>query len=133
MLMTGIALLGLAGCSIGADKEAPPTAGARGASEQVAVAVNALNRAVQARDWRTLCDRLFTRAARRRAGGADCVRLVRSSAGHLSGARVQLLAIELGHGSAQARVRSSAQGQAPLTDTITLRRSGGGYRIDSLR
>ena len=132
-LMAGIALLGLAGCSLGADSEPASTVPARGASGEVAAAVTALDRAVRAGDWRTVCDRLFTPSARQRAGGRDCARLVRSSAGTLRASRIELLAIELRPGRAEARVRSSASGQPPLTDTLTLRRSGGSYRIDSLR
>jgi hypothetical protein len=132
--LTGlIALLGFAGCSLGADEERGSTEPARGAPKEVAATVKALERAVRARDWRAICDDLFTPSARRRAGGRDCPRLVRSSAGELRSPRIQLLAIELRRGRAEARVRTRARGQAPLTDTITLRRARGGYLIEALR
>jgi hypothetical protein len=131
--MAGIALLTLSGCSLGADEEKGRTEPAKGAAMVVAATVKELARAVRASDWRTVCDRLFTPSARERAGGKDCVRLVRSSAGELSGARIEVLEIELNKRGAEARVRTRARGQAPLTDTISLRRVGGSYRVDSLR
>src|SRR4051794_9076900 len=132
-LMAGIALLSLSGCSLGADEEKGSTEPAHGAPKQVATAVQALESAIRDRDWGAICDDLFTPAARRRAGGRDCARLVRSSAGDLRRPTIELLAIDLKRGVALARVRTRARGQAPLTDTITLRRSDGRYRIDSLR
>jgi hypothetical protein len=127
------ALLALSGCSLGADDEKGKTEPANGAPKQVAATVRALERAVRAKDWRTVCERLFTPAARERAGGRDCVRLVRSSAGDLRRARIELVGIEVGKAGAEARVRTQARGQAPLTDTLTLKRAGGRYRIESLR
>ena len=132
-LTVALALLGLSGCSLGADQEKAKTEPARGAPGQVAATVEALDKAVRAGDWKAVCDRLFTPSARERAGGKDCARLVRSSAGSLSGARIQLLDIELDRGGARVRVRSRARGQPPLTDTLVLRRLAGRYRIDSLR
>jgi hypothetical protein len=132
-LMAGIALLGLSGCSLGADEEKGKTEPAQGAPKQVAATIGELDRAVRVKDWRTICDRLFTASARERAGGNDCIRLVRSSAGDLSGARIELIDIELTRGGAEARVRTRARGQATLTDTISLRRAGGRYRVESIR
>jgi len=132
-LTVGLVLLSLAGCSLGSDGEKTKTEAAKGAPSQVAATVQALDKAVRAGDWRTVCDRLFTTSARARAGGRDCPRLVRSSAGSLSGARIELVGIEVKKGGAEARVRSRARGQSALTDTLVLRRVGGRYRIDALR
>src|SRR3954464_10790289 len=132
-LTASVALLSVSGCSLGADDEKGKTEPASGAPKQVAGTVRALDRAVRNADWRTVCDRLFTPAARERAGGRDCVRLVNSSAGDLRGPRIELVGIEVSKTGAQARVRTQARGQAPLTDTLTLKRAGGGYRIESLR
>src|SRR4051794_17256594 len=120
-------LLALSGCSLGADGEKATTEPAGGAAKQVAATVSALDRAVRARDWGTVCDRLFTPSARERTGGKDCVRLLRSSAGDLRGARVQLVAVEVGKSGARARVRTQARGQRPLSETLTLKRAGGRY------
>jgi|SRR5215211_2049779 len=131
--MAGIALLGLPGCSIGPDEETGPTEPVHGAAKQVAATVRALEHALRDRDWSAVCDDLLTPGGRRRAGGPDCVRLVRSSAGDLRRPTIELLAIDFKGPVAQARVRTRARGQPPLTDRITLLRTGGRYRIDSLR
>src|SRR3954454_15445671 len=111
-LPASVALLSVSGCSLGADDEKGKTEPASGAPKQVAATVRALDRAVRAKDWRTVCERLFTPAARERAGGRDCVRLVRSSAGELRGARIELVGIEVGKAEAEARVRTQTRGQA---------------------
>src|SRR3954454_12068098 len=124
-LTASAALLALSGCSLGADDEKGKTEPAGGAPKQVAATVRALDRAVRKDDWRTVCNRLFTPAARERAGGRDCVKLVNSSAGDLRGARIELVGIEVSKTGAQARARTQARGQAPLTATLPLRRRAG--------
>ena len=128
-LIAIVAPLALAGCSLGGDEEPQPV---RGAPVQVAKSVQALNRAARARDFRSICDRLFTASARRRAGGSDCPRLLRSTAEELRGPRIQILGIRIRGERAEVRVRSRAVGQPPLVDTLQLRRERGEYRIDSL-
>jgi hypothetical protein len=122
-------LLALAGCDLGGDDEAPP---ARGAPREVAAVVRALESATRAHDWGRICSDLLTASARRRAGGRDCARLMRSSAGDLRRPRVQLVGIALREGGASVRVRTRASGQRPLTETLRLVRERGRYRIDAL-
>jgi hypothetical protein len=124
-----VALLALSGCSLGRDEEAKPV---RGAPRQVVATVGRLERATARHDWRTICDGLFTRAARRRAGGSDCARRLRSDAQDVRRPRIQLLAIRVSADRASVRVRSRAAGQPPFVDVIELRRVGRGYRIESL-
>jgi hypothetical protein len=124
-----LAPLALAGCSFGADKEARP---APAAANQIVASVRALERATQQRDYRTICDRLFTAAARRRAGGRDCVRLVSSTVHGLRRPSIRVLGIRLEKSRATVRVRSRAAGQPPLVDEIDLRRERGAYRIDGI-
>jgi hypothetical protein len=132
-LTASAAVLALSGCSLGGDEERGRTEPAKGTPKQVAATVEELDRAVRKRDWRTVCDRLFTSAARERAGGRDCPRLVGSSAGELRRTRIELLEITVRRDTAEARVRTRARGQSALTDTLTLKRVAGRYRIDSLR
>ncbi|MFN2616404.1 MAG: hypothetical protein ABR581_04680 [Thermoleophilaceae bacterium] len=124
-----VALLALSGCSLGRDEEPKPV---RGAPRQVVASVVRLQRAVNRRDWRTVCDGLFTPAARRRAGGAECARRLRSDAQDLRRPHIELVSIRVSGERAEVRVRSRAAGQPPLSDVIELRRSGRGYRIESL-
>ena len=123
------ALLGLAGCSLGDEEKPGP---ASGAARQVGEVVRELERAVARGDWQTVCEDVFTAAARRRAGGKDCPRLLRSDAAGLRGPRIETLAITVRKGGAEVRVRSRARGQPPLTDVIQLRRERGEYRVEAL-
>jgi hypothetical protein len=124
-----LALAGAAGCSLGGGDEPRPV---KGAAREIADVVQRLERAVASGDWRTVCEDLFTSRARRRAGGRDCPRLLRSDAAGLRSPRIRLLRIEIKGDRAAARVRSRARGQPPLTDLIELRREAGRYRVDSL-
>jgi hypothetical protein len=124
-----LALLALAGCSLG-DDERPRQA--TGAACEVEAAVERLERAVAAGEWAAICNELFTPDARRRAGSADCPRLLRSDVAGVRSPRIELVSIELERGRALARVRSRARGQPPLRETIELRRGGDGYRVESL-
>jgi hypothetical protein len=117
------------GCSLNGDEE-PRTA--RGAPNEVARVVHALEVATRRREWATICDELFTAAARRRAGGRDCARLLAESGKEVLRPRIELLEIELKEGGARARVRTRARGQRPLEDTLVLRRVRGDYRIEAL-
>jgi hypothetical protein len=125
------AAIALSGCSFGSDEETR-TEPARGAPKQIAETVEALERATRERDWRAICENLFTAGARRRAGGRDCPKLLRSSAGDVRRPRIELVSLELERGRARAKVRTRARGQRALTDTLGLRREGGRWRIESL-
>jgi hypothetical protein len=129
MLAGCVVLLALSGCSLGADREATPV---KGAPRQVVAIVGRLERASRSRDWRVVCARLFTPAARRRAGGADCPRRLASYAQGLRRPRIRVLSIEVSADRASVRVRSTAARQPPLDDRLELRRVAGDYRIDAL-
>jgi hypothetical protein len=128
-LMGSMAALALSGCSLGEEDEPKPI---RGAPRQVVEAVQELDRAIRARDFDRICTRLFTAAARRRAGGRDCARLLRSTARGLRRPAVTVVGIELSGDRAEVRVSSRARGQPPLEDVIELVRRGRGYRIEAL-
>ena len=130
MAAAALALVALGGCSSGGDDEPKP---ARGATRQVAATVDALERAVRAGDWESVCNRLFSASARRRAGGEDCPRLLRSTARDVELPRISIAAIRVSGDRAEVRVRSRAAGQPLLPDTLRLVREGGGFRVDSLR
>ena len=121
--------LASAGCSLGGDEEPKP---ATGATREIGAVISALERASGTHDFRTICEDLFTAAARRRAGGRDCRRLLRESAGDVRAPRIEVLGIEIKGQEAHVRVRTRAAGQRPLADVIELRREGGEYRIESL-
>ena len=104
-----------------------------GSGKQVAEVVTHLERATRRRQFEVVCDQLFTRAARTRAGGGNCVRLLRSTAKDVHRPRIRLLGVRIIGKRAEARVRTLAQGQAAVEETIDLQREGGRYRIAALR
>lgn len=123
------ALAGLSGCSLGSDHEAAP---ARGAPRQVAAVIERLDAATRRRDFRTICDRLFTPDARRRAGGADCAHLLGSATQDVRRPKIQIVSIRIEGRRATVRVRSRASDQRPLVDEVELVRQGAGYRLSAL-
>jgi hypothetical protein len=118
----------LTGC-LGGDEEAVP---AGGTARSVASVVERLERATASGDFATVCDDLFTAAARERAGGADCERLTRSAAEGIARPRIEVTAIEIRAGRASVEIVSRAEGQAEVPDTIELRREGGDWRVEAL-
>ncbi|MGH2712756.1 MAG: hypothetical protein ACRDM7_02505 [Thermoleophilaceae bacterium] len=118
----------LAGC-LGGDEEAEP---ARGAARDVAVVVDQLEKATARRDFATLCDELFTAAARERAGGDDCVRLTRSAAEGISRPSIEVRAIQIEADRARVEITTRAAGQAEVPDALELRREQGEWRVEAL-
>ena len=128
LVLAGLALL--TGCDSG-DRQADPEA-IKGAPKQVAAAVASLEAATRARRYGEICDELFTRSARSRAGGRDCAALLRSATEDVRRPRVRLLSIRVKGDTAEARVRTRAAGERAVDETIALRRERGRYRIASL-
>jgi hypothetical protein len=122
-------VLTLSSCSLGADEEAKPASGAPAALAKV---VERLERATAAGEYRVICDELFTPAARERAGGRDCARLLRSSAREIERPSIEIRAIGVEDGRATVDVRTRTAGQPPVDDSLTLRRGGGEWRIEGL-
>jgi hypothetical protein len=127
--MATIALLALSGCSLGADDEAKPVSGA---PAQIAATVERLERAVAQRDFATVCDQLFTPRAKRRAGGAECARQMRSAAEGLRRPSIDIESIDVKDDRATVKVRTQAEGQARVSDELQLRRQGGRWLVEAL-
>jgi hypothetical protein len=119
----------LAGC-LGADEEVRP---ASGAPRDIAAVVERLERATAERDFSTVCDDLFTAAARERAGAEDCERLTRSAAAGIARPRIETKAIEVEGDRARVQVTTHASGQAPVPEVLELRREGGEWRVEGLK
>jgi hypothetical protein len=118
----------LAGC-LGADEEPVP---AGGAARQVAGVVERLERATADGAFGTVCDELFTAAARERAGGDDCERLTRSAAEGIARPRIQIESMELRGDLARVEITTRAAGQAEVRDVLELRREQGVWRVEAL-
>jgi hypothetical protein len=118
----------LTGCLGGDDEPAP----ARGAARDIAGVVERLEQATAGRDFGTVCEELFTAAARARAGGEDCERLTRSAAEGIARPRIEMTSIHIRADAARVEVRTRAAGQADVPAVLELRREGGEWRVESL-
>jgi hypothetical protein len=122
-------LLASLGCSLGGDEEAKP---ASGPPAQIAQTVDRFERAVARRDYEAICDQLFTAQARKRAGGAECSRQLRSATEDVKKPSIEILAIDVQGDRATVKVRTRAQGQARVSDELRLRRESGGWLVEAL-
>jgi hypothetical protein len=112
------------------DDEQPPLA--QGAPREIAQVVERLERAAARGDWAAVCRDLLTRAARRRVGGPDCLRLTREAGEQIERPAIEITSIRVRGDSAQVGVRTRARGQAEVTDMLELRREGGAWRVEAL-
>jgi hypothetical protein len=100
-----------------------------GVAREAADTVLQLETAVAGRDWPGICNRLYTREARKAAGGERCTTTLAQSAGGLRDARIKVLRLRIKGKSATATVAASSNGKRAVTDTIQLVREGGRFRI----
>jgi hypothetical protein len=119
----------IAGC--GGGKSRKPEL-IKGTAKQVATVIQRLETATRRADFATVCDELLAAETRRQAGGADCPDVLGQRARGVRRPRIRILSIEVGDRRAQARVRTTATGQAPVIDVMTLVRENGRFRILSL-
>jgi hypothetical protein len=119
----------IAGCGGGiSDKPAP----IEGAAKHVAAVIQRLEKATRQQDFATICDQLLADATRRQAGGDECADVLGQRARGVRRPRIRILSIEVRGSRAQVRVRTTATGQAPVTDEIALVREKGRFHILSL-
>ncbi len=124
-----MALAALGSGCLGDEEQPPP---ARGAPREIAQVVQRLERATARGDWGAVCRDLLTRAARRRAGGPDCVRLTREAGQQIERPAIEIASIRVRGDSAQVGVRTRARGQAEVIDVLELRRERGAWRVEAL-
>ncbi len=127
--MATIVMLAPSGCSLGADEEPKRISGE---AAQVALTVKRLERAVEQKDYATICQQLFTARARERAGGEECTRQLRSAAEGVEQPRIEIERIDLKKDRATVKVRTEAEGQARVSDELQLRRQGGRWLVEAL-
>lgn len=122
-------VLALAACNGDGDD---PTGAARDAT-RIGEMVERLERALAARDFRLICERLFSSALRDRLGGSRCPAALRRSVRDVRQPSIEVEAISLqGRRRARVRVVTRAARQAPARDVLVLVREGGGFRVDGL-
>ena len=97
----------------------------------IAQVVDRLERASVRGDWASVCDELFTEAARERAGGGDCARVTREAAAGIERPRIAITAISV-RGATRPHAPDTRRGQAAVADVLQLRREGGEWRVEAL-
>ena len=127
--MAVAAMLAPVGCSLGGDDEPKPVSGP---AKEVAAAVEQFEHAVARRDFRTICDELFTATARQRAGGDECVALTSSAVEGLRRPRLQIEEIRVSDDTASVKVATEASGQARVTDSLELRKTDGRWLVEAV-
>ena len=94
---------------------------ARGPAREAGELVEALERALAARDARTVCSELLSAEARRLAGGEECTRRIARETARLRRPSLETVAITLRpQGRVSVRVRARSEGGGEAEDTLEL-------------
>jgi hypothetical protein len=118
-----------AGCGGSGDGKPKPISGP---AKEVAGVIKRLQTATAKQDFTTICDQLLAAATRKQAGGDECAAVLEQRGRGVKRPRIRIQAIEVQGASAQVRVRTTATGQAAVTDLIRLVRENGSFRVLSL-
>jgi hypothetical protein len=118
-----LALL-LGGC--GSDSPSPEA--------QVRTTLQRFARAVEQRDYQTLCDKVFAPKLLQglQSIGLPCEIAMRTSLGEVKQPRLTIGDVTVSGRTASAQVKTSAKGQPPSTDTIELTKESAGWRVSAL-
>jgi hypothetical protein len=103
-----------------------------GPAKEVAGVIERLEKATAQRDFATICGELLAAETRKQAGGPSCPDVLDQRARGVRHPRIRIQSIEVSGNSAQARVRTTAAGQAPTTDVLRLVRENGKFRVQAL-
>jgi hypothetical protein len=116
--------LALGGCG-----ESEPTD-----EEQVRTTLTAFSKATADKDYQRLCDRLLASSliADLKKIGLPCEIALQQGLGEVKQPRLVVGEVTVKGKKASAEVRTSAEGQAPSSDTVELERTEDGWRISSL-
>jgi hypothetical protein len=118
-----------AGCGGGNDGRPKAISGS---AKEVADTIQQLEKATAARNFTTVCERLLASATRKQAGGEQCPDVLDQRSRGVRRPRIRIMSIEVQGDKAQARVRTTAVGQASVPNIIRLVRENGRFRILSL-
>jgi hypothetical protein len=118
------AALVLAGCG-----DSGPTE-----EEQVRTTLTSFSRAITAKDYQALCDRILAPSliADLKKIGLPCEIALQQGLGDVKQPKLIIGDVKVDGKKATAQVRTSAQGQPPSSDTVALERTDEGWRIASL-
>jgi hypothetical protein len=102
-----------------------------GTPKEAVDTVESFRRALAARDFATICDKLYTTEAREAAGGDDCQSVLAQETAKLREPRVEIVGLVVRGETADVTVQASVRGEKPVQDTIRLAREKGRFRIAS--
>ena len=102
-----------------------------GTPAEVVALVNGLQRALAGGDYQTICDSLFTTAAREAAGGDNCPSVLAQAGAKIASPTLSIRSVAVGGDQATVSVLAVAAGQRAATDELHLMRQGGRFRIAS--
>ena len=90
--------------------------------------------ATRDKDYQTLCDDLYASdlVERIRAAGLPCEVALRTGLEDRQNPQLRVISVEVNGDSASARVRSTAVGEVPSTDTVGLQREDDAWKVSSL-
>lgn len=102
--------------------------------EQVRSTLTAFSKATADKDYQRLCDRLLAPSllADLKKIGLPCEIALQQGLGEVKQPRLIVGEVTVKGKKASAEVRTSAEGQAPSSDTVELERTEDGWRISSL-
>ena len=132
MRATSVAAVGCSALALVACGSSGRKRHAQRPAQLVGDAVAALQHDLLTRNWAHICAEVFSSQARLQAGGDDCPDFVRRGAAGLRGERIRVRSIDVLGRKASANVVTTAEGQAPVAQTIELVFENGRFRIDAL-
>ena len=102
--------------------------------EQVRTTLSDFSKATAAKDYQRLCDKILAPSliADLKKIGLPCEIALQQGLGDVKQPRLIVGAVKVKGKTATAEVRSSAEGEAPSSDTIELQRTDKGWQIASL-
>jgi hypothetical protein len=103
-------------------------------AEQVRTTLTEFSKATAAKDYQALCDKLLAPSliADLKKIGLPCEIALQQGLGDVKQPKLIVGDVKVEGKKATAQVRSSAEGQAPSSDTVELERTDDGWRISSL-
>jgi hypothetical protein len=103
-------------------------------ADQVRATLVQFGKATSAHDYKTMCTKLLAPNLldKLREVGLGCEEALKQGLGDVKSPQLSVGKVTVNGDTANAEVRSSAEGQSPSTDTVQLRRVDGSWRIASL-
>ena len=126
------AILAVCGSLVACGTSAHEKKQARKPAQQVADAVAALQHDLSTRNYRDLCERVFSSQARDQEGGVSCPTFVARQSQGVRKPVIEVKSTQVRGHRAVAHVITSSEGQPRAAETIELVWENGGYRVSSL-